>query len=566
MQKIKNNWLAIVCALGFSIIVVSPHLIYLSNVRENFDGVHKAFSDDEVYYQARIAEVVRGEYSIGNPYIREHKDDLFIHPPLAEWVMAGAVFITGLSVPAATMLGDIIFVFLNFILVYLLFKIITQKPKLSVLFTSVFFLFFISTFGRPISPQVTAPFLFIGLILIYLIYKDDLNWGKNNGKLNSLLGLIVGICFFISPYYWTTLVTIYFLAVLGRDVIRRRFKDLRKNIFSFAITFLPLLGLYAHFVFRASGLAGYEDTMSRFGLFASHWPGSYTSIALGALAGLVLWLSRKKLSLNDLWFAGCLIGSIFLLNWQNVITGQVLQFSSHYLMVTILFALISLAIIYKIDNKKVGIAFVMSFILFVQFGEIKGFWNSVTQDQSIETGQYKSDVFEWLNKNTEPDSVVYTLGGDYDFLLPIYTHNKVYYNFYANLFVMTDEEVENRWLLQNIFNPEVGEQYILSKQRDFWGNRYIDSYYSSENRKKIISSITGQEYIKSVQVDIGLISELKNRFDLFKQAGIRESLDTYRFDRILLTRDYPHYEYAKSTLEKEGFKQEVVLGDTIIYK
>ncbi|KND48425.1 MAG: hypothetical protein AB200_01700 [Parcubacteria bacterium C7867-005] len=561
MQKIKNNKLVLIIALLVSLLVVSPHLIFLQKTGPAFQGVYQSFSDDEVYYQARIAEVLRGNWSIGNPYIKEHQADPFLQPPVAEWIVAILVWITGLSVPVVTIIGDVFFVFFGFLFLFIIFKRITKKKTLSLVYTSIFFLLFVSTFGRPVSPQVTIFFLFAGLLLIYDIYFGQDGVGSRKRNLHLFFGLVVGLSLFISPYYWTTLLVLYGLTSLSKKALW------------FLPTFLPLGFLYGVFTLRSSDFSGYTDAMARFGLFNSHFPGSYTSIVLGLLTLIILLFARKILSQKDWWLSLCFVASIFILNWQNIITGQVIQFSSHYLLVTILFILFVLAIIHKtlidkmFDRRIFSAGVVLLIVLFfVQLGEFEGLCNSTFHQKISSDLQEKKEVFDWLNQNTPKDSVVLTLGGDFDFLLPVYTHNNVYYNLYATLSVMPDSETENRWLLQNLFNPQIDATYITQHQRDFWMNRYIDSYYSKENRRKISASLTGDEYVPETQISPDLINDLFKRFKEYKSQPPITAIQTYNLDYVILSKEYPHYAYAKGMLDRsKSIKKQEIIGDMVVY-
>lgn len=558
---IKNHYISLICALFFSVIIVSPHLVFLLKTGDSFRGVYQTFSDDEIYYQARIAEVMRGNYWVGNPYIKEHMDDLFLQPPLAEWLFAGLAFVTGLSIPVATLLGDIIFSFILFILFCRLFYLLTEDSILSTIFTSLLFFLFISTFGRPISPQISSIFLSLGLLLISAFYLDKDFLPRYSFLPHHLFGLIVGLLLFISPYYWTALIVLYlFLAVnkffLGTD------KNIQfKKILCFLTSFAPFLIFYGYFLIRSSQFPGYFETMERFGLIQSHWPGSFTNVGFGILTLIFLFLFKKEIATKTKWFSYSLVLSTIVLNWQNIITGKSLQFSSHYLFVTILFILMAIALlavsVFRSDtsSKKSRIVFIIGSItlvvmmICVQWGEIRGLVRSVLYQRPINDLQAKSDVFNFLNQNTEKNSVIYTLGGGYDFLLPVYTHNKPYYNFYATLSVMPNSETEERWLIQNLFNPKLLDGgYVREKQRDFWGNRFIDLYQSRENRKKMTSLITKGTYTPSVQIDPDLISQLEDRFRILKKMDLHNALNKYDIDYILLSGDYAYHEYAKDML------------------
>jgi len=580
--KFKRQWIVIAFALICSIVVVSPHFIASVRSDGDFSDIYPTFSDDEIYYQARIAEVIRGHLEIGNAYIKEHENDPFLQPPVAEWLVAGISSCLGLSIPITTTLGDVVFSFISFLLLYLLLWRILQIRSWAIVYTSIFFLLFIQTFGRPISPQVTSLFLFAGLGLIYSIYTKRKNLSDNSSAFHFLVGLDVGALLFISPYYWTALAVLYFLLIIGIVWVEKTYIPTFRKVGWFLLAFLPCTLLYSYYFYRASTLPGYIDSAERFGLITSHWPGSFTNILLGILFAVLIWLARKILSKENLVLVVSLVVSIFILNWQNVITGQSLQFSSHYLLVTVLYGILVMAVVHRsrLDlekekrgkiGKKIGLALIVVVLIlgYRQQGEFRGLWTKWMyrpNQATIVSLRQQSDLFNWLNKNTPADSVVYTLGSDYSFLLPVYTHNKVYYNFYATLFVMPNKETEDRWLINNIFNSQLDEKYLTENQRDFWGNRFLDSYQSRENRRKIMSFVSQKPYLPETQIDSQSIAELLQKFKNFKQKDIGQVLKTYQIDYILLSKKYPEYEQIKKVLDTSNYAKLVVnLGGEIIY-
>lgn len=563
---IKNHWLALIVAFFLGLTLISPHLVALKTAGEDFRGIYPSFSDDEIYYQARVREVIDGHFAIGNPYIKEHENDPFIQPPVAEWIIAFIARATHLSVPLVSMLSDLFFPFIGFVVLYFLLWRVAENKIASTFFSFLFFIFFLQTFGRPISPQLNFIFLISGLFVIIEIYFNREMSHRNVKTLNLLAGAIIGVTMFISPYYWTSLILLYFLLIFSQAFIERSFAFIKKTLTWFSFAFAPLFLVYAAFYFRSSKILSYVESSERFGLIRSHLPGSFSAIALGILTGALLFLVRKHLSVKKIFFLASLVLSIFVLNWQNIITGQYLQFSSHYLLVTVLYVLIVLAVvsIEMLNQQSTRIApryfsvlvtvFILSLLALLAFkqkSEIKRFISDYSFDRTaLVMTQQKADVFNWLNKNTPPGSVVYSLGGNYDFLIPVYTKNKVYYNFYANLYLMHNSETEDRWIIQNLFNKSFDKDFIVEHQRDFWGNRFLDSYQFKENRKKISSFLIGREYTPSEQFNQDEIVGLEQRFLEFVEKDFYGAIKTFQVDYILIGHDYPFYKDTVEFLSK----------------
>jgi len=70
--------------------------------------------------------------------------------------------------------------------------------------------------------------------------------------------------------------------------------------------------------------------------------------------------------------------------------------------------------------------------------------------KNMEAYQKIAEPIFWLNKNIEKDSTIYTLGDEYDWAIPVYTSGNVYFTNYAGVFLMLNDELENRWV-ENTF-------------------------------------------------------------------------------------------------------------------
>ncbi len=579
-EKAKIHWVALVLSLFFGVLTVSPHIQTLTNISSpDFKGVYQTFNDDQIYYEARIAAVTRGNWGISNVYIKEHEKDFFLQPPVAEWIIALPVLVFGFSVPFAVIFCTLILVPLSFTLLYWVFYCIFKRRSLSIFYTVLFFLFFINSFGRLINPQVTAPLFFLGLILIQRIYNDKTSSDKDLKFLNVLLGLNMGVSLIISPYFGTALMVFYFLSITAKDIFKKGIFAIVRDSKWFLLAFTPLALLYAFFITKAQHLPYYAETAERFGLIYTHSLGSYTNILLATMGLILFQVFRKRINPENTWVVCSLVTSIFILNWQNVITGQILQFSSHYYMVTVVFLLLVTAIVYSSinngENRKVGlfpapatifIICILLFLSYIQHTEIKSLWKNIN-NQDFSVIQNKGDVFKWLNEETAHGSVVYSLGGDYDYLIPVYTNNKVYYNFYATGFVMSNNELEDRWLNQQIFNINFNENYIIEHQREFWLNRFIDVYQFRENQKRILALFTGKLYVSSVRIGNDLVDSLMGKYEQKKKNNPLSVLKSYKIDYILVSPDYTFYNETIKMLDKDSsIRLITVINGVYIYQ
>lgn len=580
-SKIRVHWRAMLLAIFFGLVVASPNFVIFSG---DFKGmVYPTFNDEETYYQARVSEVVEGNWKASNPYIKELKDGSFLVPPIAEWIMATGVILSGLSVPQAMILYDILFTIISFFLFYLLFLDILKSKSYSLIYSSLFFILFAYIFGRPVNPQITTIFFIFGLFLIYKIYYSSPESNELTNRYGVLLGLNIGIVLFISPYHGSALMVLYSLIIFMKQIFEDGIKNTLKSTKYFILFFSPFLVLYGFFILKLQDIQDYTDSALRFGLINTYHLGSHTNILLAFLC-LAIFLVNKSIFKNkEKWLFLSFLLSIVILNWQNVITGQMIQFASHYYMISVIIIFICLALTQRtfldkysytiFDKKKIVVSFlitltILGIIVYKQKNEVINLGKLFLNEKSLVGLQDKVDIFNWINKNTEVDSVFYTLGGDYDYLIPVYTHSKVYYNFYATLSIMSNNETEDRWLNQQIFNPNVDKKYILENQRDFWCNRFIDSYYFKENRKKILSAITFSPYSPSQAIEDRLINDLLNRYgEKKKKSDPISVLSEYEINYILVSPNYPFYKKTVSYLDEiNSLERQVSIEGVYIYK
>ena len=71
-----------------------PQFLFILELGNNYEGVYLAGSDSEEYYTARIHEVFDGHYLLGNAFLYEERDNLWLQPPLAEifYLIIGKIF------------------------------------------------------------------------------------------------------------------------------------------------------------------------------------------------------------------------------------------------------------------------------------------------------------------------------------------------------------------------------------------------------------------------------------------------------------------------------------------
>jgi len=583
-NNFKNHWFILIPAILIGFLIALPTISSIFKIGlNNFKGIYPIFSDDEDYYLAYSQDVIDGHFQGGNIYLSEYKNQPYIQPPLAEILFAFEAKLFHLSVPAIFVINDFIFTVVGIILIYLLFFKITKSKWLSSISSSLFYLLFLFAFGRPVNPQFSSLFLFLGMLFIWQIISGQSETNKLI-KFNLGLAVAIGLSIYLYPYYWTTLFVVYIINLLFIFYQQKNFKQIFKNIVPFFAVLIILVLPYLINLIKALASPTYIKVISRYGLLTNHWPACYFNVALIFLTTIVLLLARKEINQTEKFFSYSLLIGGLILNWQNVLTGKYLQFSSHYYPVTVLFCFIIFAIIINsikdkiyVNKKLIGkyLAFlflilaIFSLIAYQQKGNLIGGLSLIagTEKLTMVELQNKTELFNWFNQNTPVDSVIYSLSENYSALLPIYTHNNLYSWGYAGCFIISDQEIEDRWIRQNIFKDKLAASDVIESSRTLWLNKYIDNFQNKEIRRKIIYLLTRIKLPETKLIPEQEITRVLDKFNQVKQENLETSLKKYTINYILVDLDEEKNRGLEEKLSNYNFIEFIKrIGDNNIYQ
>lgn len=578
--RLLSHWPILITALFIAFLVVWPTIFSVSKIGwQNWRGIYPVFNEDEIYYLAMTREVADGHLGLGNAFIAEHKNEPFLQPPLAEWFFAGLSKISGISVPGVFAVSDFALTFIIVFVIYWLFYNVARSRRVAFCLSAFFCLVFLNAFGRPINPQFSFVWLVLGLIIIWRIAGDENNL-KVILKNNSLLVLFFGILLYVYLYYWTALIVVYGLVLLFK--VRdwgwaASFKS--AAVFGLGAVVMGLPYLFNQI--KALSNPFYGETSLRMGLLSIHWPGGFVNVALLVLALALLYLMKNRISRQQFSFSLALLLGGVALNWQNIITGKYLQFSSHYYQVTVLFVLLALAMFLagfwrqvSLKEKKAliflfGVLLILAFIFYRQANEIKAAFHSLRGGSLENMFKYQqmADVFDWLNKETARDSVVLSLSEEYSALLPIYTSNNLYSYGYAGCHLILDDEIEDRWVRQKFFLDNISADYIRDNQRVLWLNKFIDKYQNKKIRNQIIGWLTGRKIAEPVLLPDLYVDRVLAKYNEVKKENPETALKKYKIDYILLDTKAKQYTETEKKLNSYRFVKPVAkMGNNIIYK
>ena len=331
------------------------------------------------------------------------------------------------------------------------------------------------------------------------------------------------------------------------------------------------------------------ETLTRLQMIYTRFPSGLRIMAWSfPVLALILVSSWRKIISTDvktIFFAAGVLSSIIAVN-QHIITGRNFEFSSHYSMGAIFFAVFALAYLvsryntnlfrlsFKYLNNEVedprfghtesgriyanaaNIILGIIILFFVVWG-VSGYLRKVfvVHAENIYRQNY-APVFEWLNKNTEKDSVVYA-NAELSRLIPVYTANNVYYVREANLFFISDEEVLDRFILNKFFE-KFDKDFVTENVRSVYGVRYIDIYGHAVQGNKL-RRLLGLKLEPEIYLPKEAIAKAIARAGELQKGDFLEELKRFRIDYLVWDKiKNPNWEieqrYFKKVFETDYFK------------
>lgn len=547
-EFIKAHRLASVASFFVGIMVVLPTL--LSVYGSDFGGIYPTFIDDEEHYLAMVRDVVDGHPFSGNVFLSEGKNRPFMQPALMEYLFGLFSLSSGIEISQIYAINDFWLPALFAIILYTLIYMLSRSSVFSFVFVIFVSVLFLPDLGRPINMQVSLPIFVFGLFLLLKTYHED--DPESIDRSSYFLACLIGLSVYVSLYVWTTLIVFYFLLLFWRLVFDRY--DIKSVITSgskFLSIFLMISAPYFVNLYSLMAEEYYLETASRYGLLLTYVPGAFKNIFLVLLGLFLLFVSRRFLDKKDIGFFVTLMISLVVVNWQNVITGKYLQFSSHYFDITLLSLLLIIAVIFSRsfilrENRKnmywyftvVSLFLVLGFVVWLQKDSIYKSTHLLFNSPNIEYLQGTRPILNWLNDNTKPGDVVLVLKSEYIPLVPVYTHNNTYFDRYAGYYLGPDQELEERFVIKNIFlSNKIDKNFVLKNQGQIWSNKFIDRFQKNKNLDRLLAFLGYKKYNKFELVPQEYVDRILTKYELIKKEDIKNVVERYKLDYILVDKN-----------------------------
>lgn len=552
----KRHIFIIVLAFIFGGLMVAPLIYYQLKLGSNYRGVEPQLVDDELLYLARERDVIDGYHKLSNPYIWEHKNGLPEQILLPENVLALPLKLFNINVTAGRRIYNFLLPALAFILTYAAIYLVGHSRFWAAIFTLfLFWDLFLFKFMRPVSPQFNFVFWLTQLALLWLLIEK--RWDRGLVFWNALN---LGLLFYIYPYYWTFYLAFMVLLAIVYFVYER---NLSFKILKIIIGGLAIGAPYLYYSYNYVSQSDYRETITRLGLIYSHFPSGIVSVFWAAVVFFLFLVSLKKklilLDVKSLFFFTGLVSAVAVLN-QHIVTGKNLEFSSHYLMPISFFLILAFAYLWPRfikDNpyytKVVKGLIILVFLAIAVIQALK-YKNNLVATANDDYIQRYGVIFEWLRKNTSRDSVVYA-NEDLSELIPVYTPNNVFYARNANLFLMSDQEVTDRFILNNFFE-NFSEDFIKASERSIYGVRYVDEYGHIVQGNKL-RRLLGLVTKSTDRFPQGAVQTVMNRTNELKKHNLAVNLTGYRIDYFVWDKNKnPAWQLSKQKFLKKLFEDE----------
>ncbi|MBZ5510836.1 MAG: hypothetical protein LAN70_06665 [Acidobacteriia bacterium] len=435
--------LALVC-----LVYALPHLLSIAQTGK----ILPIFRIDDQIYMVRTAAAMRGD-TLGNPYVAGHENAPKFMPELSERMVAlagRALHWDVVRIAAAFRILQPAAIFLGVVWICWVFEFPPALAALAGLLTVLAPSLLMLRIHRPglASFLRYARFLSAGFhTTLYLAALGAVAvcWQRPTRFRAIVAGLAVGAIFYTPIFYWAVLWAGIIALVFVSQGGQRRAMAVMAAVS--AIVALP-------FVIRTVRNAAnpiVQETLRR-------WP-TYTMtpgrrlednvlphLALCIACAVLAWMLRRRSQVFLFLFA--FFAASVPLQLQNVVTNRQIQAYHFTDSLNPLWAIMGVALLAQLRIHKVVITSI--FALLIGFATTQHLVDYVrlrsqvaAHPESWALSWCMPRTLAWLQENTPSDSVVIAPRPMME-ILPIFTHNKVYWADFARQHVMPTSEADTR--------------------------------------------------------------------------------------------------------------------------
>ncbi len=406
-----------------------------------------ALSVDDSFYFSMINRVAEGNLLIGNTALIEHQHDgaASTYGALLQGLL---LKILPVSIDGIALLGGLVLPLLLMICFARLLRFLTADPAIIALGTLILTAILEAGLLRPINPQLT-----LIIITAYLILFMEKGLSRKRGILK---GALIGCTVYLQIVLAAFLLVIEGTEALLKMIQTRRVVPILKEKVAVFVPFALLLLIKLWLDTGRDPLA-YADTLHRLGLIASRYPANpkLQIIVIGILVLLIVFRSRFTSIQTWTKFFTLLLASVIALN-QSVLHGVDVIFGLYYAtIIQIILWFTCIALIITLIPKRItyiilGIASVV-LVIRTAPGLLERRYLLLRGDMP----QYE-EILQHLDAQT--GSLVIAAPHRLADMIPVYTSHFVLFNRTARYQNATDQELAERYLLEESLFPTPEEE------------------------------------------------------------------------------------------------------------
>lgn len=431
---------------------------------------------DEVFYAQRIQKAAFGNWLVGDRHFYEHRSDAFIFPTFTPLLFGLATRVVG-NITATFILADFIFPVCTFILLYkLLFwgthnRLVAFTGSSTALFYDIFQILIAAIirldpqyylkriyigdgrvlhFSRFEAQEFIFPFVLSGVILLFI----SLNKKKRS------VALLSGVIFGLQPYIYPYSTLFY---ALGAGLLLSYYLFLRdwskvQTILLALVTGFILFVPYGFTYLKFLQLPAATEIINRISIV------EYYSVEkilkqfwhYFLFSGLSLYVSRKNPVLRfstfyllGIIFALCFFpyGKIYHLDIYLKIWFPIVFFMFTHEVIKNIRIFKTNLILQKIYTG--GLMLILYVILYG--GSLKHLSSALASRGNFTVDKSILESYEWIKKNTSPNSVILTASLRTNRELPAYVPNFVFLGRADFTYASTNELLERAYLAYQYF-------------------------------------------------------------------------------------------------------------------
>ena len=495
---IIKHWPAIVVAAVVGLYCIVPPLFFA--LSPGYAGVALVGQKDEEHYIARTEQAYAGHPTLGNTFL-SRKDQPYFQAGLGETIVAGMGKVSGMSVPQVTVAAKFLFPFCAALLLYALVYALFGSIWIALL--SALWLFFgdnlssgispwvqllhgtspngyFLPFMRPINPEISSLFLFGAL---YVLYRGFFERATPRVREIIVSGLLIGTSVYLNPYHFTFLVVFCALWFLWR-LYQKDHQSVVPMFYVGGVAFLCALPFLLNY-WSLIGQPDYAETAARFGLIVSYAPVIGIWSALLILCPLFLWPEKYARAKPFFLISG--IAVIILIN-QQVITGHLMQQNHYHFYVTKpladimlgMYTVVVASLLVRRENLRIALCAIVACVLLYNGLLMQRDSYVATYPSAVASQKYSATL---AHLEALPEEETIWADRTLSLYIPMYSKHNVPNNFYAGGYLVSNEYLEKRLLLEyklrGVAPPEIYE--AMQKDRADVSVRIFGLYWREKD-------------------------------------------------------------------------------------